>query len=293
MKTVGVLLATFNGQRFLKQLLLSLFEQSYSSIVLYVCDDCSDDGTVSLLKTTLKHSPFRVRLFTNHKNLGVNKTFQRLLLSAETDYVAFCDQDDIWKREKVEKCVVELQRKNVSLVYSDLEILENNSFKGSFMKYKGFTSSKVNIYKNQLTGCSMLAKRDALLQSVPFSKHGIYDRWIYSTTFQTVPTSFIDERLVLYRFHDNNFVPRSRSSLSWKRIIAAVENNVAFYLDVCAWYKSMKKVLPSNLHTYCSYLDLIRKRKVSLFTLLYLNRLQLTLSLASKILLFRKVNGEC
>src|SRR6266581_2616017 len=106
-RTVQVLLSTYNGVKFLQPLLNSLLDQDWPSVDVLVRDDGSTDGTVDLVEQYCVRPNFRA---VREGNVGVVRSFFRLLhLSAPTAaYVAFCDQDDVWERDKLSRAVAAL-----------------------------------------------------------------------------------------------------------------------------------------------------------------------------------------
>lgn len=284
-KEVGILLATFNGGGFLSDLLESLFSQSYKPSVIYVCDDHSEDDSVLIIEKMMKRSPVDIVLFRNSENIGVNKTFERLLTNANTEYVAFCDQDDIWHEDKLRISMEEIAVSEAELVYSDLEIMENGILKGSHLKSIGVKWPGRSYYKNPVTGCTIVAQRKALERCLPFSRYRVYDSWIYSTVFQVIKTHYINRRLVYYRTHNSNVVSRRRRFPSFSRIIKVLEVNRAFYCEAYQWFKSNGYDAPSNLASYYRYLFSIGNRRINPRTIFYLNWQHLLFSLMTKLLL--------
>lgn len=97
-------MATFNGERFLAEQLASLAVQTHLPLELVVVDDCSTDGTVSILERFASDAPFPVRLIANERSLGHGDTFFRALGVCSAELVAFCDQDDVWRADKLSRC---------------------------------------------------------------------------------------------------------------------------------------------------------------------------------------------
>src|SRR5574344_1110138 len=94
-KTVSILLASYNGSKFISQQLDSIISQSYRAFKLLICDDCSTDDTYEiLLKYAAKDK--RIELYKNKTNLGFRKNFEKLVSLSKSYYIALCDQDDIW-----------------------------------------------------------------------------------------------------------------------------------------------------------------------------------------------------
>ena len=109
---VNILLATYNGEKFLKTQLDSLIEQTYENIDIYVRDDCSTDNTVEFIKNYIESNKSGKRIIlleNNGVNLRPPKSFYQIARECEpAEYYAFCDQDDVWYPDKIKWAVEEL-----------------------------------------------------------------------------------------------------------------------------------------------------------------------------------------
>lgn len=100
MKTVSIVMCTYNGEQFLREQLDSILAQTYPIHELIIQDDCSTDHTADIVREYARQYPF-IRFHANISNLGFNRNFQDALSKAEGDYIAIADQDDIWYEEKI------------------------------------------------------------------------------------------------------------------------------------------------------------------------------------------------
>ncbi len=128
MNKISILLATYNGEKYLKEQLDSLFSQSYKNFKLIARDYASTD----LIKEIL--NSYNIELLDSSKNIGVKKSFETLLKYAfensDAKYFMFCDQDDVWNNDKIERTLEKMQElENLYggsiplLVHSDLEVV--------------------------------------------------------------------------------------------------------------------------------------------------------------------------
>ena len=92
-------MTTYNGQKFIREQIESILCQSMHVDEIVICDDCSTDNTVEILKE------YPVRLFVNKTNLGFKRNFKQAMEFCKGDYIFLCDQDDIWENDKVEKLI--------------------------------------------------------------------------------------------------------------------------------------------------------------------------------------------
>ena len=100
---IAILLAACNGERYLAEQLDSLLDQSFTDWRLYIHDDGSKDGTNTILKAYAGKYPNRIRLIQAPPTGGAKDNFLFLLRTVDAPYIMFCDQDDVWMREKIEK----------------------------------------------------------------------------------------------------------------------------------------------------------------------------------------------
>ena len=98
---VEILMATYNGEKYLSEQIESIISQSYENWRLLIRDDNSKDNTVSIIEKYEKEDN-RIRLLRDRKgNLGFIKNFEELLVQSQEDFIMFCDQDDYWEKDKI------------------------------------------------------------------------------------------------------------------------------------------------------------------------------------------------
>ena len=98
---IDILLSTYNGERYLKEQLDSLLGQTYKEFRILIRDDCSNDNTRSILESYKNKNEEKINLFFED-NIGPKKSFLNLLKKSNSDYIMFCDQDDIWDQNKLQ-----------------------------------------------------------------------------------------------------------------------------------------------------------------------------------------------
>ena len=175
MKKVDILLATYNGEKYLKEQLDSILSQTYGEFRLLISDDSSTDNTKKILEEYTKKDK-RIIVFCQEKNLGVIKNFEFLLNKVENDYYMFSDQDDIWKENKIEQSIKYLEEKNADLIYTDLEVVDENlnviyssywKLKGFYNKVKKYNNFESLYLNNFVTGCTILSKKELIKEVLP------------------------------------------------------------------------------------------------------------------------------
>jgi len=134
MKTVSVVMTTYNGEKYLREQLDSIIQQTYPIYEIFIQDDYSTDGTVSIVKNTPKYP--NIKLFVNEHYIGFNKNFKNACMKASGDFVAISDQDDVWFPEKIEEQIQTIG--NYSICCSYLRVGNNLKTSRVFTKKNGF-----------------------------------------------------------------------------------------------------------------------------------------------------------
>lgn len=217
-----ICLSTYNGIQFLQEQLSSLEDQDYnhSDFLLLCRDDGSDDESYEFLRQFTLNSSLQVKLLTDCNNMGVKKSFELLMntaLDMGGEYILFCDQDDIWKKDKIEKTILKMkemenQYPNLPiLVHSDLAVVDEdmNLLNNSFWKYQNIDPQKSSLHNfivdNNITGCTAMLNSHLarLIQNIP--KEAImHDWWIAMVASTFGQIGYINEPLILYRQHARN-----------------------------------------------------------------------------------------
>ncbi len=205
---VSIVLCTYNGAKYLPAQLDSILAQTHANIELVVVDDNSIDDTIKILENyNEKYVNHNIKIHQNIENLGYIKNFEKGINLAKGDYIAISDQDDIWKPEKIAKCVENIG--NNSLIYHDSEFIDeegnllNKKISEIIKMYQG-NDCRALLLDNCVSGHSMMFKKEILQFIFPFSTKMHYDWWIAFVASAYQGIAYIDEALVQYRQHTNN-----------------------------------------------------------------------------------------
>lgn len=220
---ISIAMATYNGEKFLREQLDSIYAQSYKNIEVIVTDDSSSDDTVSILKEY--HQKNGLKYFINEENLGYLKNFEKAISLCSGDYIALSDQDDIWLPHKLETLYKTINGK--ALVFSDAKLVdgEGRVFAESFHLYQKVYIPEYTkhfyylVIKNFITGCTVLFSRKLLKEIIPIPKSAIHhDWWIAFLGSLQGGIEYVREPLVLYRQHGGNSIGAEKSSF-FKNVI--------------------------------------------------------------------------
>lgn len=111
-QTISVVMATYNGEEYIKEQIDSILNQTYPVYELIIQDDCSSDNTVAIAKDYAKRYPV-VKVFENQRNLGLNQNFKTAAMRATGDFVAISDQDDVWYKDKLERQLAAIGNRDI------------------------------------------------------------------------------------------------------------------------------------------------------------------------------------
>lgn len=258
-ETIDVLLATYNGEKYIKEQIDSILNQTYENIRLIISDDCSKDKTQEILKEYEKKDN-RIELYIQEKNLGVVKNIEFLLKQVKNKYYMLSDQDDIWLPEKIEKSLETLLENNADLIFGDLEVVNQDlktmypSF-GDFMLlnkkiHKYINSNMLNYIYNCVTGCTILAKKETIQKILPLpkkSKYLIHDHWIGLMTSIYGKVVYMPEKYIKYRQHGNNQVGTDKISHGFKKLDQVRELFINVKLGVFGTYVENNDRFPEDM----------------------------------------------
>ena len=118
---VSVVMATYNGERFIGAQLNSILEQTYPNLEVIIVDDGSTDGTANLLKQYAERFN-NIRLFFNEQNIGYVRNFEKGMLLAAGEFLALSDQDDIWDKQKLSLLMQEIGDYPIAVSYTHLTL---------------------------------------------------------------------------------------------------------------------------------------------------------------------------
>jgi glycosyltransferase involved in cell wall biosynthesis len=218
MVSVSVAMATFNGARYIRQQFDSLAAQTHLPSELVVTDDGSTDETLELVHDFAVKAPFPVFIHQNETQLGYRANFFHATTLCKSDLIAFCDQDDIWDRRKIELCVPLFDNPDVLLAYHNAltitadghtirslddwvlpQLINPPMSAGPWPFVKGFTQ----IFRSSVPFLPVL-----WATSVDWNRRErmAHDQWFFFLSSVLGSIAYVKEPLVYYRQHDSNVV---------------------------------------------------------------------------------------
>lgn len=274
MKKVSVLLSTYNGEKYLRELLDSVLAQDTMDgeleITLFVRDDGSRDGTAEILR---EYAEKGLLIFANGNeesvNIGFAKSFSYLINNAPvSDYYCFCDQDDVWLTKKISCAVTALEKEDDSLplLYSTSLIVVDENLKEItrethlHLSKNSPTQFEENLLQNNTYGCTIVVNHrlKELYSTVPSEKIKYHD-YVMTVIASGVGKFIFEENpQILYRQHGNNTVGFYKGS--FKNIVRSVQfffkndlkNSKFQNVVICKDY--FYDMLPENYKTFVDML---------------------------------------
>jgi glycosyltransferase involved in cell wall biosynthesis len=217
---VEVLLATYNGERFLREQIDSILAQDYENIRILARDDGSTDSTVAILTEYEKQFPGRFRVMPAGTPTGnARDNFLLLMKESTAEHICFADQDDVWLRDKVSRTTQAMEvlegkwGTNIPLlVFTDLRVVDENLdvLHDSFWKLMAIDPDRIDSFAKLLvqsvvTGCTAMINRPLLELSLCTPKEAsMHDRWIALLASVFGKSSAVEAQTVLYRQHGRN-----------------------------------------------------------------------------------------
>lgn len=274
---IDIVMATYNGEKYIKEQIESILNQTYKDIRIIVRDDGSTDNTVSIIKSFQEKMSDKIVLIQDDVKCGSSKSnFMQAMKSSTSDYIMFSDQDDVWLENKVEHTFnamkiaeSEIGQEKPILVFGSYKLVDENLNEIIDKKNQRQEAAYILDFTNLLVqnyvhGCLMMINRkladymggydDAIL---------MHDWWAALIASGGGRVIHVDEIMMLYRQHSNNVVGTTNvKSFSYIKKKLTDRNTK----DACKKYLKQAELLESRCGLY---LNSIERVKLNRFIDLY------------------------
>lgn len=206
-KSISVVIATYNGAPYLREQLNSIAAQTLQPFEIIIQDDCSIDETVAIIQEYIPQLPIRLEI--NPTNIGYIHNFELAISKASGEFIAICDQDDIWEENKLDLLLSNIG--DHSLIYSNSLLIDShgNSLQKTLAeklsnRFISTRSPLVFVYDNCVSAHALMFHRSLIPQLFPFPSTLYFDAWIAANAASKHGIKYIDQPLVRYRQHSTN-----------------------------------------------------------------------------------------
>lgn len=222
---IDILLATYNGEAYLREQINSILAQSVQGFRILIRDDGSTDRTLEIIEEFCKNHPGKIRrVYSECSSHSAKSNFGELMKAADGDYIMFCDQDDVWLPDKISvtmnamNAAEKLYGKNMpTIVHTDLEIVDENLKRlyPSLVKYENLRIDKLSLknilVQNSITACTAMFNKTLLklCHSVP-EEALMHDWWLGLIASAVGKVVYVDRATIKYRQHGGNAVGAQR-----------------------------------------------------------------------------------
>ncbi|MBN2588960.1 MAG: glycosyltransferase family 2 protein [Sedimentisphaerales bacterium] len=221
---IDILLATYNSSKYLEQTIESILKQEFQNWRLLIRDGGSNDNTLKIIEKYTQNYKGKIIYYSSTGNACAIDNFSALLLQSSSDYIMFCDHDDVWLPNKISKSISIIKKneddsgKNVPfmlftdkyVVNSDLSVISN-----SYLKYQKLNPERIKLnyllVQNVPSGCTILINRAFadLCGEIP-NQAVMHDHWLALIGATLGKMIYLDEPTLLYRQHAKNYLGASK-----------------------------------------------------------------------------------
>lgn len=202
---ISVCIATYNGEQFIKEQIMSIIPQLQEEDEIIISDDGSTDNTISIIKSI--NVP-NIKIFYNTGEHGYTPNFENALRLAKGDFIFLSDQDDIWTQDKIKIMMGYMEHHD--MVISDADIIDragNKIFDSYFQERGSVPGLWNNLLRFSFLGCSLAFRKEILNKALPFPPNHrfcTHDNWLGIVAMTFYRTIVIKEILFHYRRHETN-----------------------------------------------------------------------------------------
>ena len=209
---ISVALATYNGEQFIRQQMDSILAQTLSDFEVVICDDCSADSTIQIL-TEYASADSRIKIFKNEHNLGFKKNFEKIISFCKGEFIALCDQDDIWEPDHLQALVQEIGSNDCVCGNALLIDSKGDSLNCTMREVIPIRILPQNtedlfsheVYGNIVQGAASMIRQSLVKEILPIPDSVIYhDWWIALNACKNNGCKYVDHIIMKYRRHETS-----------------------------------------------------------------------------------------
>ncbi|MDD3237054.1 MAG: glycosyltransferase [Candidatus Gastranaerophilales bacterium] len=234
----SIIVASYNYENYIKETLDSLVAQTYRDFEVIVVDDGSKDSSLNIIKKyEAKYDYIHIYTHENGANKGLVATLKLALSKAQGEYIAFCESDDYWRNDYLDKKIALIEKnKNVAIIGNDIQLIGNTDLKQSYISacnitFEGRNKIKLpalqdKVFNPLATFSAVMVKRD-ILMSCDFDTPipAWLDFWLWRQILAVYPAYYINEKISFWRIHESYNADANAAEYSKKSELFIKESN--------------------------------------------------------------------
>lgn len=232
---VSVLVTSYNYEKYIKDAINSIKNQTFEDWELIIVDDASNDRSVEIIKKELAEND-RVRIVVNDENTGLGLSLEKAFKYSRGEWIAILESDDTWEPDYLaEKVKVILQNPDAGVVFNDVSMMGESdkiqriiNSNRKFLRGKNFPRNMfydMNLHNRILTFSSIMIKRE-LLEKINWKTPSdrLLDWWIYIQLAYSNKFYYIDKELTNWRIHADSYInKKSSANCTMTNVLAMIE----------------------------------------------------------------------
>lgn len=246
---ITILMATFNGEKYIEEQIESIINQTYKNWELIIHDDGSKDKTIDIIKKYTREYSNIILLEDNIVLGNAYKNFMHLTKNVKnTNYVMFSDQDDIWNGDKIEKTLFLMKKKDCDkkpiCIFTDYVLFDTNKRMPIKDKHKKQINLSFNylLTQNIAHGCTIMINKELinLMKKWNYLEYGMHDWTALLIAAYYGEVYYIDIATMMYRMHNNNVLGAEKNFIKWFLTRLSIKENK---VRVKGYYNQAKELL--------------------------------------------------
>lgn len=233
---VSVAMATYNGEKYIKEQIITILDNLQDNDELVISDDGSNDKTINIINS---FNDQRIKLI-NGPRKGLKQNFNNAIKNTTGDYIFLSDQDDIWMPDKVDKTLEVFKKNDYILIQHDAIVVDENDnvIFDSFAKHRKVKTGIIkNLIKNSYHGCCITFRKELKNKILPIPDTiYLHDQWIGMIAEIEGKTYFLDKKLIKYRRHSEN-----NSSFKHLTVGKMLKNRINYTNELIRYIRRRKK----------------------------------------------------
>ena len=227
---ISVAMATYNGEKYIKEQIDSILKNLSPSDELVISDDGSTDNTMNIIKS---YNDNRIKIIEGPRQ-GLKANFNNAIKNTNGDIIFLSDQDDLWYENKVNEIRKIFDTKDYILIQHDARVIDEkgNVIFDSFAKHRNVKNGIIkNLIKNSYHGCCIAFRKELKKYIIPIPNNiYLHDQWIGMIAELEGKTLFFNKKLMDYKRHTNNV-----SSFKHLSIFNMIKNRLMYFMALCLY----------------------------------------------------------